>query len=87
MRYVSPGTVLLLVLALIGAQITRVLAPHRSPYVVTLVLAIAGVVGGEAVAYAIHAGGPGLGVLHPVADLVGVAAAEAAGVLLWPAAA
>jgi Co/Zn/Cd efflux system component len=79
---VSPGLLLGVVFALVGAQLTRLIAPRRLGYPVVLALAAAGVVGGELVAIALHAGGPVLGPLHPVADAAGMAVLEVGGALL-----
>jgi hypothetical protein len=81
---VSPGLGLALLFVLIGAQLTRVLAPHRLGYVVSLLLAIVGLFAGELFALSTHAGGPTLGAVHPLADALGVAAFELAGALIAP---
>ena len=78
----SPSLLLGAVLALIGAQVTRVAAPHRLGYAAALGLAVAGVLAAEVVARLLHSAGPVLGSLHPVADVVGIAAAEVVGALL-----
>ena len=78
----SPGLLLGVLFALIGAQVTRVIAPHRLGYPVVLALAAAGVVAGELVALALHGGGPVLGPLHPVADVLGIAVLEVVGLTL-----
>jgi hypothetical protein len=79
---VSPGIVLGVLLALIGAQITRLVWPRRLGYVAVLALAAVGVVGGELVALELHGGGPALGPLHPLADAAGIALLEIAGAVL-----
>ena len=78
----SPGLLLGVVFALIGVQLTRLIAPRRLGYVAVLALAAAGVVGGELVAIGLHGGGPALGPLHPVADAAGMAALEVVGAVL-----
>lgn len=78
----SPALLLGLVLALIGAQLTRVVVPHRLGYLPALALAVAGVVAAELVARLLHSAGPSVGGLHPLADVVGIAALEVAGALL-----
>jgi hypothetical protein len=78
----SPGILLGVVFALIGAQLTRLLWPRRLGYLAALALAVAGVVGGELVALELHAGGPPLGPLHPLADATGIAVLEVVGALL-----
>ena len=78
----SPGILLGVVFALIGAQLTRLLWPRRFGYLVALALAVAGVVGGELVALEFHSGGPPLGPLHPLADAAGIAVLEVVGALL-----
>jgi Co/Zn/Cd efflux system component len=82
---VSPGLLLGILFALIGAQVTRVVVPRRLGYPVALALAAAGVVAGELVALSLHAGGPSLGPLHPLADAVGMVVLEVAGALVLPA--
>jgi len=79
---VSPALGLALLFVLIGAQVTRLVAPRPVSYVTVLTLAAAGVLGAELLVQAVHAGGPSLGVLHPVADLVGIAISEASALLL-----
>ena len=76
----SPGLLLGVLFALIGAQIARLAAPRRLGYGVALVLAAVGVVAGELAAAALHAGGPALGPLHPLADAVGIAVMEVVGI-------
>jgi hypothetical protein len=78
---VSPGIVLAAVIVAIGAQVTRLLAPRRGNYVVAVVCAAAGLLVAELVALSGH-GGPSLGTVHPAADAVGIALAEAAGLIL-----
>ena len=78
----SPGILLAVLFALIGAQLTRLVWPRRLGYLVALVLAAAGVVAGELVALELHGGGPPLGPLHPLADAAGIAALEVVGALL-----
>ena len=83
---VSPGIVLAVLLVAIGAQATRVALPRRGGYVIAVVCAAAGLLAGEVVALSGH-GGPTLGTIHPVADALGIALAEACGVALAPSAA
>ncbi len=78
----SPGILLGVLFALIGAQLTRLVWPRRLGYLAALVLAAAGVVAGELVALELHGGGPPLGPLHPLADAAGIAVLEVAGALL-----
>lgn len=80
----SPGLVVGALIVLIGAQCASLVAPRRR-YVVGLMLAAAGFVGGELVALATHLSGPALGGLHPLADAVGVIVAEGAGAVVAPA--
>ncbi len=77
----SPGIVLAVLIAAIGAQLTRLLVPRRGNYVVALVCAAVGLLGAELVALGGH-GGPSLGTIHPVADVVGIAVAEVIGLVL-----
>lgn len=81
----SPGLVLAILFVLIGATVSGLVMPRRGAFVLTLVLAAAGVVAGELVAIATRIGGPQLGVLHPVADAVGVVLFEITGAVLAPA--
>ena len=78
----SPGLLLGVLFALIGAQVTRLVAPRRLGYPVALALAAAGVVAGELAALGLHAGGPPLGPLHPLADALGIAVLEVVGATL-----
>jgi hypothetical protein len=78
---VSPGIVLAVLIAAIGAQLTRLLVPGRGNYLIALVCAAVGLLGAELVALAWH-GGPSLGSVHPVADVIGIALAEAIGLVL-----
>jgi hypothetical protein len=78
----SPGILLGVLFALIGAQITRLVWPRRLGYLAALALAVAGVVAGELVALELHGGGPPLGPLHPLADAAGIAVLEVVGALL-----
>jgi hypothetical protein len=78
---VSPGIVLAVLIAAIGAQLTRLLVPGRGNYLIALVCAAVGLLGAELVALGGH-GGPSLGSVHPVADVIGMAIAEAIGLVL-----
>jgi hypothetical protein len=78
---VSPGIVLAILIAAIGAQLTRLLVPGRGNYLVAAVSAAVGLLGAELVALGGH-GGPSLGAVHPVADVIGIAIAEAIGLVL-----
>jgi hypothetical protein len=78
---VSPGIVLAVLIALIGAQLTRLIFPGRGNYLVAVLCAAVGLLGAELVALGGH-GGPSLGTVHPVADVVGIAIAEVAGLVL-----
>jgi hypothetical protein len=82
---VSPGLVLAILFVLIGATVSGMVMPRRGAFLLTLVLAAAGLVAGELVAIATRAGGPQLGVLHPIADAVGVVLFEVTGAVLAPA--
>jgi hypothetical protein len=79
---VSPGLLLGLLLALIGAQVARLVAPRRLGYPTALALAVAGVVVGELVAAGLLWGGPVLGPLHPLGDAAGIAVMEIIGATL-----
>jgi Co/Zn/Cd efflux system component len=80
----NPALVVAALFVLIGAQTARVLAPRRLAYLWALGLAAAGLIAGEVIAAALQTGGPRLGVLHPVADVVGIVGFELAGALLTP---
>jgi hypothetical protein len=82
---VSPGLLLAILFVLIGATVSGLVMPRRGAFLLTLLLAAGGVVAGELVAIATRAGGPQLGVLHPVADAVGVVLFEVTGAVLAPA--
>ncbi|MBJ7595629.1 MAG: hypothetical protein JF886_12355 [Candidatus Dormibacteraeota bacterium] len=77
----SPGILLAALIVAIGAQATRVLVPRRGNYPLAVVCAAAGLLGAELVALGGH-GGPAVGVVHPIADAAGIAAVEAAGLVL-----
>lgn len=72
----TPSLWLALLIVLIGAQVGRVTAPRRVPYVVLLLLSAAGFVVAELGVNALHTGGPALGVLHPIADAIGIGLCE-----------
>jgi hypothetical protein len=78
---VSPGIALAVLITAIGAQLTRLLVPGRGSYLVALGCSALGLLGAEMVALTGH-GGPALGTVHPVADVVGIALAEVAGMAL-----
>ncbi len=77
----SPGIVLAILIAAIGAQLTRLLIPGRGNYLVAAVSAALGLLGAELVALGGH-GGPSLGAVHPVADVIGITIAEVIGLVL-----
>lgn len=79
----TPGLLLAVLLMGIGAQATHVVAPGRARAWLTLPAATVGVIGAEVVALGGH-GGPSLGVVHPVADLVGILACEVGAVVALP---
>ncbi len=71
----SPSLWLALLFVLIGAQVGRVMSP-RVRYPVLLLLSAAGFVLAELAVNALHAGGPTVGALHPVADALGIGVCE-----------
>lgn len=75
----SPGLAFGAIIVLIGAQVTRVVAPRHASYPWAFVFAAAGFVAAELFAFATNIGGPPLGALHPFADAVGIAAVEVVG--------
>jgi uncharacterized membrane protein YwaF len=79
---VSPALGLAILFILIGAQVARLVAPRRLAYAWVLLLAAIGLLAAELLATAAHFGGPSLGVLHPVADVIGIVMCEFAGALL-----
>ncbi|MBV8300444.1 MAG: hypothetical protein JOY68_00795 [Candidatus Dormibacteraeota bacterium] len=81
----SPSLALAVLFVLIGAQVTRVMRPRHGPFLLLLVLAAAGVLGGELVAIGLKLGGPALGVLHPVPDAVAIGVFEGIGTAFAPA--
>ena len=81
----TPAIALAVLLVLIGAQAARVAAPRRGSYPWLLLLGAAGLGGAELVCFALRIGGPSLGALHPVADVLGIAALELGGLLFAPA--
>jgi hypothetical protein len=78
---VSPGIILAVLIVGIGAQLTRLLVPRRGNYLLAVVCAAIGMLMAELVALGGH-GGPALGVVHPIADVAGIALVEAAGLIL-----
>ncbi len=82
LHLLSPGIVLAVVLTLIAAQATRVVAPDRGPYLWSLSLAVVGLIVGELIALSGHLQGPAVGVLHPVIDVIVMGAVECAGVVV-----
>jgi hypothetical protein len=78
---VSPGTVLAVLMVVIGAQVTRLAIPARGNYLLALGAAAAGLLAAELVALSGH-GGPSVGAIHPLADVAGIAVAEAAALVL-----
>ncbi|HEY7925946.1 MAG TPA: hypothetical protein VIG86_00835 [Candidatus Dormibacteraeota bacterium] len=77
----SPGIVLAALIVAIGAQLTRVLVPHRGNYLLAVVCAAMGLLGAELLALGGH-GGPTVGAVHPLADAGGIALVEAGGLIL-----
>ena len=82
MTALSPGLILAILIVLIGAQAARVIAPNRAPYMWTIVLAVIGFLAGEIAALSPHLSGPAVGVIHPLPDVIVIAALEAAGSLV-----
>jgi hypothetical protein len=78
----SPGLVLALVLVAIATQVAWVLVPRGGPYAWRLLLSVAGLMAGEMFASGGHLAIPSVGVLHPLADLLGIAALQGVGWLL-----
>lgn len=81
----SPALGLALLFILIGAQFGLVVGRSRVPYPWLLLLAAIGVVGAELLVETLHAGGPSLGVLHPVADAIGIVVCQGAALVFAPA--
>jgi hypothetical protein len=75
----SPGLILAVLLVLVVAQVTRLVAPKRGNYLASLGLAAAGLVGGELIAATGHLAGPSIGPVHPLLDVALMAVLEAAG--------
>lgn len=78
----SPGLVLAVFLVAVATQLTRVAIPERGPYVWTLLLSVAGLVGGELLAASGPLANPAVGVIHPLADLAVIAVLQAGGAVL-----
>jgi len=78
----SPGLVLAALLVLLATQVTRLVAPRRGPYAWTLLLSVAGLVSGELIAASGHLDRPAVGVVHPLADVLVIAAVQLLGRLL-----
>ena len=77
----SPSVILALLFVSIGTSVARLIAPARARLPLALLCAAAGVLAGELVALA-GRGGPALGSVHPLTDVIGVAAFETAGLAL-----
>jgi len=77
----SPGLLLAAVIVAAATQTVRLAFPGRGPYAWTLLLSIAGVMGGELVAATGHLGAPAIGVMHPLADALMVAGLHVVGLL------
>ena len=82
MSFLSPGLVLAVALVLIATQAVQVIRPHGRHYVWSLVLSTAGLIMGELVATAVHSGGPALGVLHPLSDLIAIGVLQVASIMV-----
>ena len=80
----SPGLVLAVLLVLAAAQVTRLVAPERAPWLACLGLAAAGLIAGELIAATGHLGGPSVGSTHPLLDGALIAGLEAAGAFVLP---
>lgn len=78
----SPGLVFAVLLVLVLTQVVRVVLPGRGPYLWTLLLSMAGLVAGEVIAASGHLNAPSIGVLHPLADVLVIAALQGAGALV-----
>ena len=81
----SPGLGLAVLFVAIGTTLSALVMPRRGLFLLTLLLAAAGLVAGELLAIATRVSGPQLGALHPVADAVGVVLFEVTGAVLAPA--
>ena len=82
---VSPGLVLAILFVLIGATVSGIVRPRRGSFLLTLVLAAAGVSPGSSWRSRRRSAVLSSGVLHPVADAVGVVLFEVTGAVLAPA--
>jgi hypothetical protein len=78
----SPGLVLAVILVLVVAQVTRLVAPERGHYLWSLGLATAGLLGGELIAATGHVDGVSVGPVHPLLDVVVMGVLEAVGAML-----
>ncbi|HEV3123880.1 MAG TPA: hypothetical protein VG266_04810 [Candidatus Dormibacteraeota bacterium] len=78
----SPGLVLAALLVVVATQAVRFAIPGRGPYLWTLLLSVAGLIGGEILAAAGHLANPSVGVIHPLADAVVMAALQLGGAAL-----
>jgi hypothetical protein len=78
----TPGLVLWVLVVLLTTQLTRLVAPGRGPYLWTLLLSVAGLIGGELIAGAGHLASPEVGVLHPLADACLIAALQLVGAVV-----
>jgi hypothetical protein len=79
----SPGIIVAVLVVLIAAQTARVVAPRRLGYLPALACAALGLLLGELVALSGH-GGPTVGVIHPVPDVVAIVALEAGAAIVIP---
>ena len=77
----SPGLILAAIVVVLATQVVRLFFPGRGPYALTLLLSVAGLVGGEMVAGTGHLAAPTLGVIHPLADVALMTGLQGVGVL------
>lgn len=75
----GPGLVLALVFALIATQVMVLVLPDAGGYLWLLALSAAGILLGEFVAQSGLLRSPVVGVVHPLADLIGIGLLQAAG--------
>jgi hypothetical protein len=82
-RYeISPGILLAALVVLVATQAYRNAVSPAVPYVVSLILGAIGLLGGEVIGLAVHLQGPPLGVIHPIPDLIAIAATEWSGSMM-----
>lgn len=78
----APGLVLAILVIGIATSVTRLAVGGRGPWALSLSLSVAGLAGGELLANTGRLTRPSVGVIHPVADLLVIAAVQITAALM-----